>query len=78
MPQLRRRRTPRQEILNALARSERARSASSLTNGLIALGSVGHRPDSIPADQPDVIDQDRDAGIAQPKAMSVLGSSIRT
>jgi hypothetical protein len=78
VPLLRRRRTPLQEVLNALARSERARSASSLTNGLIALGSVGQRPGSDPADRPDVIDQSRDGGIARPRAMSVLGSSIRT
>jgi hypothetical protein len=40
VPWLRWHRTPLQEALNALARAERARSASSLASGLAALVAV--------------------------------------
>jgi hypothetical protein len=79
VPLRRRHRTPLQQGLNALARAERARSVSSLTNALIALGSVRQHPVSHPVHQLDVVDQDHDDGLAtRPRPMSVLGSSIKT
>jgi hypothetical protein len=78
VPWIRRHKTPLQEALNALARAERARSASSLANGLAALGTVGQQPGPDLGHQPDVVDHDHDGPIAvRPGDMTVLGSTIR-
>jgi hypothetical protein len=54
MPLLRRRKTARQQALAALAKAERARSASPVATGLAALGKVRRRPSGATVDQVDV------------------------
>jgi hypothetical protein len=77
VPWLRRHKTPLQEALNALARAERARSASSLASGLAALRAVRQQPGLDLGHQPGVVDPDHDGPVgARPGEMSVLGSTI--
>ena len=77
MPWLGRRRTPLQEALNALARAERASSASSLAKSLAALGAVRQQPAPDPGDQPDARDHDPDGPAVRPGDMSILGPTIK-
>jgi hypothetical protein len=78
VPWLRRHKSPLQEALNALARAERARSASSLAGGLAALGAVRQQPGPDLGHQPDVVDRDHDGPVGvRPGDMSVLGSTSR-
>lgn len=78
MAWIRRHKSPLQEALNALARAERATSASSPANGLAALGAVRQQPGPDLRHRPDVVDNDHDGPIAvRPGDMSLLGSSNR-
>jgi hypothetical protein len=77
VPWLRRHKTPLQEALNALARAQRARSASSLASGLAALGTVGQQPGPDLGNQPGVVDRDHGPIAVRPGDMSVLGSTSR-